>query len=302
MDHSGRLEEINFGFNLLNQTINKVEITGKKDFLKSHVRTWQGQNKIIGFVPTMGALHAGHLSLVNEARKHCDVVVVSIFVNPLQFNNSGDLEKYPRNLESDLALLKNEPVDLVYAPEPRDFYPSTPKTSMDFGTVSAGLEGKMRPGHFSGVGIVVSRLFHLVQPHKAFFGAKDLQQLAIINAMVVDLGFEIEIFRCPTYREASGLAMSSRNSRLSKDGLISAAILYKGLAFAKNLVHQTGPKQAKIEALEYISSEKNVEVEYLEWVDASTMEIIQDDFKNKEIAICVAAWVEGVRLIDNLIV
>jgi len=120
--------------------------------------------------------------------------------------------------------------------------------------------------------------------------------------MVVDLGFEIEIFRCPTYREASGLAMSSRNSRLSKDGLNSAAILYKSLAFAKNLVHQTGPKQAKIEALEYISSEKNVEVEYLEWVDASTMEIIHDDFKNKEIAICVAAWVEGVRLIDNLIV
>lgn len=279
-----------------------MEITGKKDFLKSHVRTWQGQNKIVGFVPTMGALHPGHISLIKEARHKCDVVVVSIFVNPLQFNNSQDLEKYPRNLESDLIKLKNESVDLVYAPDSSEFYSQLPFIKLDFGIISANLEGEKRPGHFSGVGIVVSRLFHLVEPHKAFFGAKDLQQLAVIKSLVSDLGFEIEIVRCPTFREPNGLAMSSRNERLSKKGLITASKLNQGLALAIQSLPELGMELAKKNALEFIQSDSEITVEYLEWVDPSTMNIINKRPKNKEIALCIAAWVEEVRLIDNLIV
>lgn len=287
---------------MLNNTLKRVEITGKKDFLKSHVRTWRGQNKIVGFVPTMGALHPGHISLIREARHQCDVVVVSIFVNPLQFNNSHDLEKYPRNLDSDLIKLKNEPVDLVYAPDSSEFYSDLPFIKLDFGIISAKLEGEKRPGHFSGVGIVVSRLFHLVEPHKAFFGAKDLQQLAVIKSLVVDLGFEIEIVRCPTFREPNGLAMSSRNERLSENGLITASKLNQGLKLAIQTLPELGMDLAKKNALEFIQSDSEITVEYLEWVDPSTMNIIKKRPENKEIALCIAAWVEEVRLIDNLIV
>lgn len=278
-----------------------MEKTAKKEILKSHVRTWQEQQKIIGFVPTMGALHMGHISLIREARRQSDIVVVSIFVNPLQFNNASDLEVYPRTIEADLELLKNESVDLVYSPEKENFYPTAPITTLDFGSISRGLEGAMRPGHFSGVGIVVSRLFHLVEPHKAFFGAKDLQQLAIIQTLVRDLAFEIEVVRCPTSRELSGLAMSSRNSRLSESGKKLAALLFQTLGLATEKAKNSNLAEGKLKALALLANEKDIEVEYLEWVDPKTMELIAEKKENQEIAICIAAWIEGVQLIDNLI-
>lgn len=279
-----------------------MEIVLIKEILKSHVRSWQRQGKTIGFVPTMGALHQGHLELVRIARSQCDVVVVSIFVNPLQFNNTSDLEKYPRPKEKDELLLSKENVDLLYSPSQEDFYSSPAKLMLDFATLSANLEGKMRPGHFSGVGIVVARLFHLVSPQKAYFGSKDLQQVAVVRALVRDLNFDVEIVSCPTIREASGLAMSSRNSRLSPAGKETASNLVKAL----DLALQSGPSNplvGKENAVQFISGFPGIELEYLEWVDCLSMEIwAGDGIEPNELAVCLAAWVEGVRLIDNRIV
>lgn len=279
-----------------------MEITSQKDFLKSRVRTWQKEGKTIGFVPTMGALHEGHLSLIRAAGQQCDVVVSSIFVNPLQFNNLQDLERYPRTLESDLQKLKKEKVDLVFTPEPTAFYPEKPLISLDFGLVSSDLEGKFRPGHFSGVGIVVSRLFHLVQPNKAFFGAKDLQQWAVIQTMVQDLGFEVEIVRCPTLREKSGLAMSSRNALLSPEGREAAALIYESLRLANEVRPQLGIPASESVARAFLIKHPEIELEYLAWVKTSNLQVVKNETPDQEIALCIAARVEGVRLIDNLIV
>lgn len=270
--------------------------------MKSRVRTWQKEGKTIGFVPTMGALHEGHLSLIRTAGQQCDVVVSSIFVNPLQFNNLHDLERYPRTLESDLHLLKREKVDLVFTPEQSAFYIEKPLMSLDFGLVSSDLEGKFRPGHFSGVGIVVSRLFHLVQPNKAFFGAKDLQQCAVIQTMVQDLGFEVEIVRCPTQREKSGLAMSSRNALLSPEGRETAALIYESLRLANEVRPQLGIPASESVARAFLKKHPEIELEYLAWVKTSNLQVVKNEIPGQEIALCIAARVEGVRLIDNLIV
>lgn len=276
-----------------------MEIALQKEFLKSWVLSVHSEGKTIGFVPTMGALHDGHLDLVRKARAECDVVVVSIFVNPLQFNNAGDLEKYPRPISEDQKLLVAEGVDLLYSPTADDFYSSPSRLTLDFGSVASGLEGAMRPGHFSGVGIVVARLFHLVTPDKAYFGAKDLQQVAVIRALVRDLDFNVEIIRCPTRREQNGLAMSSRNLRLSAEGRNIASNLYKALTLASGL---EDPVAGKEKALHYLSTFYPIKVEYLEWVDAETMEIWNGNGPvPHETAICIAAWIEGVRLIDNIV-
>ena len=255
----------------------------------------------MGFVPTMGALHQGHLDLVRQARQECDRVMVSIFVNPLQFNNPDDLLRYPRQPEADAQMLQDAGVDFLYAPEPGDFYTSATRTSIDFGAAGSVLEGAMRPGHFSGVGVVLARLFHLIQPDRAYFGAKDLQQVAVVKTLVRDLEFPLEIVRCPTRREESGLAMSSRNQRLSPQGKEVAAQLHRSLQLAM----ETGPgkpQEARKAALEYLASFPGIEPEYLEWVDADTMEAwIGNGPQPRETALCVAAWVEGVRLIDNLL-
>ncbi len=278
-----------------------MEIALQKEFLKSRILFWKKEGKAIGFVPTMGALHEGHLDLVRKARLECDVVVVSIFVNPLQFNNPGDLAKYPRTMEEDQKLLLAEGIDLLYAPGQEDFYSSPNQLVLDFGSVARGLEGEMRPGHFSGVGIVVARLFHLVSPDKAYFGAKDLQQVAVIRTLVRDLDFPVEIVRCPTRREQSGLAMSSRNARLSDSGKETAAHLFRALKMAV----AAGPEayaKGKEEAFRYLTSFPEIKVEYIEWVDCTTMEIWSGEGHGpQEKAICLAAWIEGVRLIDNLI-
>jgi len=276
-----------------------VEIALQKEFLKSWVLSVLSEGKTIGFVPTMGALHDGHLDLVRKARTECDIVVVSIFVNPLQFNNAVDLEKYPRPISEDQKLLVEEGVDLLYSPAADDFYSSPSRLTLDFGTVASGLEGAMRPGHFSGVGIVVARLFHLVRPDKAYFGAKDLQQVAVIRALVRDLDFNVEIIRCPTRREDSGLAMSSRNLRLTSAGRESASHLFKALKLACSF---TDCRTGKEKALNYLSEIPGIKVEYLEWVDSETMEIwIEKSPIPNETAICIAAWIEGVRLIDNIV-
>lgn len=279
-----------------------MEIVHQKEFLKSFVQGWERQGKSVGFVPTMGALHEGHLHLVRKARAENEIVVVSIFVNPLQFNNADDLKKYPRNLSRDQEMLEKEGIDLLFAPEADGFYSSKALIAIDFGTVSSGLEGQMRPGHFSGVGIVLARLFHLLSPRKAYFGAKDLQQVAVVRALVRDLDFQLEVVRCPTHREESGLAMSSRNTRLSDSGKQTAAHLYQALQLAAS---EAGGdlQKGKTKAMDFLSRFPQITIEYLEWVDCNTMEILAaHPAQSQEKAICIAAWLEGVRLIDNLIV
>jgi pantoate--beta-alanine ligase len=201
--------------------------------IQHYLKTQQRAGKKIGFVPTMGALHAGHISLIERAKTENDLVVCSIFVNPTQFNNPDDLKKYPRTLELDCKLLLSSGCDVVFAPSAEEMYPNLPHLRIDFGTFETVMEGKFRPGHFSGVGIVVSKLFNIVKPVKAYFGQKDLQQVAVIRRMVEELSFDLEIIPCPTWRETDGLAMSSRNSRLSAEARTLAPQIYKALNLAK---------------------------------------------------------------------
>ncbi|MEO1256057.1 MAG: pantoate--beta-alanine ligase, partial [Bacteroidota bacterium] len=197
--------------------------------LSSFVFSINIEEKSIGFVPTMGALHKGHLSLIRRSIEENNVTIVSIFVNPLQFNDSKDLEKYPRTLREDLDLLRNLSVDIVFTPSEKDFYNTKPLVSINFGGMAQRLEGKFRKGHFEGVGVVVSKLLHLAMPSKAYFGLKDLQQYLLIKQMCQDLSFPCEIVGVETEREPSGLALSSRNRRLSTEGLEVASNIYKGL-------------------------------------------------------------------------
>ena len=287
------------GFNSLKPTHKRMEIVREKLFLKTAVQKWKKAGYTLGFVPTMGALHEGHLDLVRRARQECDKVIVSIFVNPLQFNNASDLALYPRTPEADELLLLGTGADLLFCPDPTAFYSGTTFTELNFGPVSSGLEGAMRPGHFSGVGIVVARLFHLVQPDKAYFGAKDLQQVAVVKTLVRDLEFPVEIVRCETRRELSGLAMSSRNTRLSEEGRSLASELFQTMQKMKGARDTLSGKAL---GMNHLAGFEAIRLEYLEFVDATTMQVLEGMLPaDREVAICLAAWIEGVRLIDNLI-
>ena len=270
------------------------------------VNNWLTTNKLIGktlgFVPTMGALHSGHLSLVHKAKVKCDLVIASVFVNPTQFNSAEDLEKYPRGLTVDKEMLVNANCDALFAPEIKTIYPDFPEGThhiqMDFGGLDLVMEGAFRPGHFSGVANVVHRLFEIIQPDVAFFGEKDFQQLSIIQRMVEVLDLSVEIVSCSTLREASGLAMSSRNQRLSEQGKIDAEIIYKTLLQAKKLCLQNSPKQVKaICANEFQVSP--LKLEYLEIVNPKTLHQLDDSWVEGSRCF-IAAYCEDVRLIDNM--
>lgn len=252
----------------------------------------------IGLVPTMGALHDGHISLVRAARA-CDVVVSSVFVNPLQFNQQEDLDKYPRDIEGDLAALAPH-CDVVFIPSVNDMYPTAPLVRVDFGEMATRLEGEFRPGHFNGVGVVVSKLFNIVLPDKAFFGLKDLQQFLLIRQMAFDFSLPVEIIGCPIVREPNGLAMSSRNQRLSTKGKQVAAHIYVGLQLALEAFQKNKTlSETKSTVLGYYQSVVGLSVEYLEFVDAR-LEGLETFDNTNTISVCIAAYVEDVRLIDNL--
>ena len=258
------------------------------------------EGKSIGLVPTMGALHEGHFTLVRESTKVNDVTVVSIFVNPLQFNKKEDLLAYPRNLEQDLEMLESLNVDYAFTPGEKDLYPSEPSLSIRFGELENVLEGAFRPGHFAGVGVVVSKLFHIVQPDRAYFGLKDLQQFLLIKKMCVELNFPLEVMGVDTVREASGLAMSSRNLRLSEQGKAVAAKLYQGLQKARRSIEKREPVGEVVRSvMDFYNEIPELEMEYFEVVDGSTLRSVED-YEHSELAVCLAAYVEGVRLIDNL--
>jgi pantoate--beta-alanine ligase len=257
--------------------------------------------KRLGFVPTMGALHEGHLSLVRAAGESCDAVAVSIFVNPAQFGANEDLAKYPRNFERDCELLEKEKVDLVFAPAVEEMYPGGAVTWVTVEGLSDKLDGRSRPGHFRGVATVVAKLFHIVAPDAAFFGQKDAVQVGVIRRMVRDLNFHVEIVACPIVRETDGLAMSSRNVYLNAPERKQALALYGSLMRVKGL-WETGEKDsAKLAQAgrEEIKREPAVRLDYFELVDAGTLDPVRETAEGTLVA--VAAWVGATRLIDNIL-
>jgi pantoate--beta-alanine ligase len=255
-----------------------------------------------GLVPTMGALHAGHASLIAAARRDCEVVVVSIFVNPLQFNNQDDLARYPRTLDTDLAFCRELGVDVVFAPSASEMYPQPLECSVDIGHLSDHLCGAFRPGHFKGVATVVLKLFEIVQPSHAYFGEKDAQQLAIVKRLAVDFNLPIEIIEIPTMREPDGLAMSSRNRPLNPDDRRIAISLYRALERAR-LTIAGGERRAAVvkeAAAATIPRADALKLEYLEIVDPSTMQPVVEIAGPVRVA--GALWVGSTRLIDNVLV
>ena len=259
------------------------------------------EGKQLGFVPTMGALHQGHLDLVAKSTASMDFTIVSIFVNPTQFNSSEDFQKYPQTLESDLAQLDAAGADYVFVPSVTTLYPQPTRLVFDFGDLERVLEGEFRPGHFNGVGLVVSKLFHLIQPTRAFFGQKDLQQVAVIKRLVQDLSFGLSIEVVPTRREKDGLAMSSRNIRLNPEERQQALLLYQQLSLAKErlLAGETW-KQIQTDTAAAFSSAANSKLEYFALLHPETFEIFDTFRMDGPQSICIAAFVGQVRLIDNL--
>ena len=255
----------------------------------------------IGFIPTMGALHAGHLSLVEKAGSLCDVVVVSIFVNPTQFNDKKDLANYPRTLESDLKLLSTVRCEYVFSPSVEEVYPVPDTRKFEFGTLETVMEGAFRPGHFNGVAQVVSRLFEIVLPDKAFFGRKDFQQMAIIKELVSQMKLPIEIVACDIVREMDGLAMSSRNKLLLPEHRNCAPLIYQTLKEAKELSHAKSVADVKEYTISQINANQLLKVEYFEIVDDTTLIPIESWSKTGTKVGCIAVYAGKIRLIDNII-
>jgi len=258
----------------------------------------------VGFVPTMGYLHEGHLSLVRRARAECDAVVVSIFVNPTQFGPGEDYERYPRDEARDLALLEREAVDVVFIPTVEEMYPPGFSTWVEVtGPLAERLEGASRPGHFRGVATVVLKLFHLVQPHRAYFGEKDAQQLRLIRRMTVDLNVPIEIVPCPTVREPDGLALSSRNVYLSPEEREQALALSRSLELARRLILEEGLRDAvevRRRVCEYLCASPGVTLDYVSIAHPETLEELERI--EGPVLVLVAARVGAARLLDNLLI
>ncbi len=271
-----------------------------KKSLNQWVRQGKARGMRLGFVPTMGALHAGHLELAGRALKENDLVVCSIFVNPIQFNKAEDLEKYPRSLEADLRQLEDIGCDAVFCPDTREMYPEKDARVFDFGHLDKVMEGRYREGHFNGVAIVVDRLFRITEPDKAYFGEKDFQQLQIIRAMVRMEGHPVEIVGCPTVREPDGLALSSRNARLTKAQRQEAPGIYQALKKAREMFPATDTKEIIHAVTKQINASPELELEYFEIVKARDLLPATRAHANEKVMGCIAVHAGDVRLIDNL--
>jgi len=272
-----------------------------KQELQAEIQMLKSSGKTIGFVPTMGALHEGHRALVQRCVAENDICVVSVFVNPTQFNNTTDLDKYPRNLKQDAELLESVGCRIIFAPAPQEIYQKNELDApfeFDFGGLDTVMEGKFRPGHFNGVVQIVSKLFQLVQPDKAYFGEKDFQQLAIIHRMVQKLKFKVEIVDCPIVREPSGLAMSSRNERLSAVDRKKAVEISKVLSESRNFAAQLSPIDLTQWVVDLVNLVPGLEVEYFEIVNSSTLQPV-NSWSESSVG-CIAVYCGEVRLIDNI--
>ena len=276
-----------------------MQIHSTIEAMRAHSRAARRDRKLIGCVPTMGALHEGHLSLVRAAKSRCELVVASIFVNPSQFGPNEDLAKYPRNFDRDRKLLENEGIDAIFAPDVAEMYPSGATTWVNVDGLSEKLDGKSRPGHFRGVATVVAKLFHAIEPDLAFFGQKDAAQVAIIRRMVRDLRFATEIVACPIVREPDGLAMSSRNAYLDPAQRKAALVLSQSLKEVRRL-YEAGERNpaALIQCGKLVvASEPAARLDYLELVDPQTLDPVAQATEGTLVA--VAAYLGTTRLIDN---
>ena len=268
--------------------------------LESEVNAFRLNGKTIGLVPTMGALHEGHISLVNRCRKENDVVVVSVFVNPTQFNNKEDLRTYPRTEEADKALLEKAGCDIVFMPTVEDVYPEPDTRVFNLGKVAEVMEGAMRPGHFNGVAQIVSKLFMYVKPDRAYFGEKDFQQIAVIRQMVKTEGFKLDIVACPIVREADGLAKSSRNVRLDANARKVAPNIYRILSESLDYAKAHSVVETQQHVVDSINAYPEMEVEYYQIVDGITLMPVSSWEESNYIVGCVTVYCGGVRLIDNI--
>lgn len=278
-----------------------MQVLNTRNELVSLIENLKQKGNKIGFVPTMGALHEGHLSLVKESKNNNDITVVSIFVNPTQFNDPDDLKRYPRTLNKDVELLETVGCDIVFAPSVEEVYPVPDTRKFDFGYLESVMEGAKRPGHFNGVGQVVSRLFDLVKPDKAYFGMKDFQQVAIIKNMVKQLNYNIKIVPCPIIREENGLARSSRNALLDEDHKKNAPHIYATLKKARTFVPQMNVKELKLWIANEINENPFLETEYVEIVDDTTLKVTEHWSEPGTKVACVAVYAGKIRLIDNIV-
>lgn len=270
--------------------------------LRVYLSSIQEKGNTIGFVPTMGALHEGHLSLIQQSKAHTDCSVASIFVNPTQFNDASDLEKYPRTTGPDIDLLTSVGTDVLFLPSVSEVYPKGLDTSLtlDFGELATVMEGAFRPGHFDGMAQVVKRLLDIVQPNRLFMGQKDFQQLTIVRSMIRQLSLPVELMMCPIIREEDGLAMSSRNRRLPADHRALSIRLNQTLKKAKEMMSDHSPEEVMKASMENLQH-PSFKPEYFEIADAITLQPINNFDDSDFIVACTAVWVGEVRLIDNLI-
>ena len=279
-----------------------MEIIRTTSRLSSLTKEAKAAGKVVGLVPTMGALHAGHLSLIQRARKECVYVVLSVFVNPTQFNNANDLKPYPRTEDADCELLRGAGVDIAFIPSVEEIYPEPDTRVFDLGEVANVMEGPMRPGHFNGVAQIVSKLFAMVNPDKAYFGEKDFQQIAVIRRMVEICGFDIEIVDCPIKREYDGLALSSRNVRLTPENRAIAPMIYKTLCESVEYAKSHTVDETRKMVIDNLNAVEGFEVEYYEIVDPITMQPIHEwkESVNGAPHGCITVYCGEVRLIDNI--
>lgn len=272
-----------------------------REDLDKHLCLLKKDSVTIALVPTMGALHQGHASLVERAREENDIVVVSIFVNPTQFNDPADLKHYPQTLDQDLEMLQNLQADLVFVPTVKEMYPETDESRFDLAPLDRVMEGRYREGHFNGVAQIVSKLFLLVQPHRAYFGQKDFQQLVIIKRLVELLEKDILIVACPIIREKDGLAMSSRNIRLSKEERKTAPFIYETLKQAASKQGEYSPSELKEWVKAQFENQKEMQLEYFEIVEDKTLKSVSGWNEQVNKVACLAVQLGEIRLIDNLI-
>ena len=278
-----------------------MEIFKEIALLKAYVRAAKRQQKSIGLVPTMGALHSGHISLAEASKKQNDITICSIFVNPTQFNNPTDLVKYPRTLDKDTLLLEKVECDAIFCPEITEMYPQQSSIKFDFGQLDKVMEGQFRPGHFSGVALIVSKLFNVVEPDHAYFGQKDWQQFAVISKLVEELKFSLTLHSVATTRETDGLAMSSRNLRLTEAQRAKAIVFYQALIRAKEAL-KSGADVGTMKKLvrEIVEQDPEVRLEYVELADRVNLNLLERvNFADQSI-LCIAGFVGEIRLIDNM--
>jgi pantoate--beta-alanine ligase len=277
-----------------------MQVYKTTESLRTGLSLHRNKNTSIGFVPTMGALHEGHLSLVRTCLNSDNITVVSIYVNPTQFNDPNDLKNYPRNIESDLALLRSVDCHVVFVPDDQEMYPEPDTRTFDFDEMGTIMEGKYRPGHFNGVAQIVTRLFDIVQPDRAYFGQKDFQQLSIIRKLVKNMHYPIEVVACPIIRESDGLAMSSRNRLLSPTHRKAVPLIYQTLKAVKEMAGHVNISQIKKYVDTAINGHPLLKLEYFELVESVTLKSISILQEKTAVTACIAVKAGDVRLIDNI--